>query len=106
MNLATNALEAGGQAAEVQIECGRDGDRAVIRVSDNGPGIAPALRERIFEPFFTTRTGGTGLGLAVVKSVATAHGGEVRLEAGDGPGTRFTLELPALAPGASAEVTP
>ena len=64
--------------------------------------MAPALRQRIFEPFFTTRPDGTGLGLAVVRSVAEAHGGEIRVESADSTnrdrrGACFILRLPLAA---------
>ena len=94
VNLATNALDAAGSRAAVEIEARLDGAMAAIRVRDNGPGVAPEHSARIFDPFYTTRPGGTGLGLAVVKSVALAHGGAVRLE--EAPvGACFALELPA-----------
>ena len=54
------------------------GDRVEFTVHDNGPGIAPSIQSRVFEPFFSTRPAGTGLGLAVVKTVAEAHGGDAR----------------------------
>jgi two-component system sensor histidine kinase FlrB len=97
VNLATNALDATAAVAEplIEIEASAAGDTAVIRVRDNGRGVPAAASARIFEPFYTTRPGGTGLGLAVVKSVALAHGGDVRLE--DAPvGACFALVLPAL----------
>ncbi len=97
VNLATNALEAASTAPEplVEIEASLEGSLAIIRVRDNGPGVAAADRERIFEPFVTTTPGGTGLGLAVVRSVALAHGGGVRIE-DCGSGACFALALPAL----------
>ena len=93
VNLAANGLEAGGERAEVLIEAMADGERLVFRVEDNGPGVPAGVRERIFEPFFTTRSHGTGLGLAVVRSVARAHGGEVALEDGVN-GAAFRIDLP------------
>ena len=80
------------------------GTQAVIRVCDRGPGVPPALRERIFEPFYrlpgaTEREGGVGLGLALVKSIALRHGGQVHCEARPGGGACFVLTLP-LAPAA------
>ena len=93
VNLANNALDAAGTQAAVEVEASLEGARAVIRVRDNGPGVAPAERGRIFEPFYTTRAGGTGLGLAVVKTVAIAHGGAIRLEDSE-RGACFVLELP------------
>jgi two-component system sensor histidine kinase FlrB len=96
VNLVANALDIIGARAEVMVEADA-GPRgfARIRVSDNGPGVAADIRARIFEPFFTRRAGGTGLGLAVVASVALAHGGRVWLEDG-GPGAAFVMELPTV----------
>ncbi len=73
--------------------------RAVLVVSDTGPGVREALRERIFEPFFTTKGvgEGTGLGLAVSRSIVESHGGH--LSVGPGPGgvgTSFSLALPPV----------
>lgn len=67
-------------------------------VSDDGPGIPPELRERIFERFVRgegDRGGSFGLGLSIVRAVATSHGGTVRLETPEGGGTRFVVEIPA-----------
>lgn len=102
LNLATNALQAAGPSARVSIGSRIAGPFAEIRVTDNGPGVPAALRQRIFEPFFTSRPDGTGLGLAVVRSVAEAHGGDIRLEATDSqnagqPGACFVLRLPLAA---------
>ncbi|MBS0373523.1 MAG: hypothetical protein JSR73_03015 [Proteobacteria bacterium] len=96
VNLAINALDAVGEGdAHVEIEASAAGDSAVFRVRDNGPGIPAEYRGRIFEPFFTTRTAGTGLGLAVVRSVAQAHGGSARVEEVPS-GACLVLELPAI----------
>ena len=58
----------------------RTRDRGVLVVSDEGPGVDPALRDRIFNPYFTTKAGtGTGLGLAIVKKIVLQHGGEIRV---------------------------
>jgi two-component system sensor histidine kinase FlrB len=102
LNLVSNALQAGGTSAAVRVDSRLDGRTAEIRVSDNGPGVSPALRQRIFEPFFTSRADGTGLGLAVVKSVAEAHGGEIRVDSADRQdaefhGACFVLRLPLAA---------
>ncbi len=96
LNLANNALDAKGEDLELLIEARVNGQVAELRVRDNGPGIAEDLRTRIFEPFFTTRSRGTGLGLAVVKAVAEAHGGGIELERLPSPGASFLLKLPAL----------
>ena len=67
-----------------------------LSVKDNGPGINKDIADKIFQPFYTSSSKGTGLGLAVVKSVVTAHQGEVSLlnEAGDG--AHFVIKLPLL----------
>ncbi len=97
VNLANNALDAAAAvgAPTVEIEASAAAGRALVRVRDNGPGVPTAQRARIFEPFYTTRPGGTGLGLAVVKAVALAHGGSVRIEDSTDGGC-FVLELLAL----------
>ncbi len=94
LNLANNGLQAAGDGASVNIEVRHVGISVEIRVTDNGPGISPDQAAKIFEPFYTSRPDGTGLGLAVVKSVARSHGGEVMLEETDGPGTTFVLRIP------------
>ena len=66
-----------------------------IIVADNGSGVSPGNRDRIFEPFFTTRreTGGTGMGLQIVRSMLAAHGGTIELMASDA-GAAFELRVP------------
>ena len=94
LNLAMNALQHGGPRARVCIETRANGLDLEIRVRDNGPGVPAAFRTQIFDPFFTSRPDGTGLGLAVVRSVARAHGGDVVLESKAGQGACFVLRLP------------
>lgn len=94
LNLATNAFETGSDVSVLIEVSGPQTGCARIRVADDGPGVPEELRERIFEPFFTTRQRGTGLGLAVVKSVVTAHGGEVTLEACEPRGAAFLIRIP------------
>jgi len=97
LNLLDNALRAAGDDAVVELEARAEPDGGVsLYVHDNGPGVPAALRERIFEPFFTTRSNGTGLGLAVVQSVARAHGGSARVEARVSGGTSFSMHLPRV----------
>lgn len=74
-----------------------DGRRAVIQVQDNGPGMAPDVRQRIFEPFFTTKPpgAGTGLGLSVAFTIIVQnHGGTLDVASEPGRGTCFTISLP------------
>lgn len=69
-------------------------DGAEIRVSDEGVGITTRERDRVFDPFYTRRSGGTGLGLALVDQVVRAHGGTIRVEPGASEGTAFVVWLP------------
>jgi signal transduction histidine kinase len=94
VNLVENALQAVGQAGTIAVRLCREQERVAIEVEDSGPGIDPEIRERIFEPFFSTKTGGSGLGLALVKKIAEDHGGGVALESQPGS-TRVVLWLPA-----------
>lgn len=97
-NLVENAWQAGGKGVRVQLRTRCDNTGSVLlEVRDDGPGIDPADRARIFEPFFTRRAGGTGLGLAVARSVAEAHGGDLRFSSPADGGSRFILELPRVA---------
>jgi two-component system, sporulation sensor kinase E len=98
LNIAMNALEAmpdGGRLA-VQLENG-DGQ---IRISlrDSGPGISPELQSQIYKMHFTTKSGGTGIGLYVARSVVESHGGEIQVETAAGRGTCFQIYLPLAAP--------
>lgn len=117
VNLLVNALEAmreggGGRlAVAVRAQGAREGSLAVDRdglapggagnmrevvfsVRDDGPGIAPELREKVFYPFFTTRSGGSGVGLATAQKIAVSHGGCLELGPGREGGCVFHLKLP------------
>ena len=96
-NLVNNAFESAPDVV-VTLKAKLRGDRVEFTVRDNGPGIAPSIQSRVFEPFFSTRPAGTGLGLAVVKTVAEAHGGDLALHSEGGRGTRIDLNLPRTAP--------
>ncbi len=97
-NLVENALKYGGRARGRAFS--EDG-MAIIEIDDDGPGVPPADLERVFEPFYrgepsrNRETGGMGLGLAVVRSLARAHGGDVTLANRLGGGLRATVKLPA-----------
>lgn len=93
INLVTNADQAADGNADIQLGAWRDDDWVYFTVTDDGPGIPEDVLPRLFEPFFTTRPQGTGLGLAVVQAVASAHGGDVTAHPLS-RGTRFTLRLP------------
>ena len=106
MNLLVNAIQAietaprSDEPKAITVEVRRDGESALVAVSDSGPGVSPEVASRIFDPFFTTkpRGQGTGLGLSISSDIARKHGGSLALEQGDagGPtGARFVLRLPA-----------
>lgn len=97
-NLINNALEAGGEKAKVWLDAHSNLEGGVdIRVTDNGPGVAPGDELKVFEPFVSGRPGGTGLGLAVVRSVAREHGGDSWVETSADGGACFVLRLPQVA---------
>ncbi|HYD41041.1 MAG TPA: HAMP domain-containing sensor histidine kinase [Anaeromyxobacter sp.] len=91
-NLLANAAQAG--ARRVEIRGASRGDHVGVIVADDGPGIAPAVRERLFEAFATGRSGGTGLGLAVSRQLVERHGGTLALSDEGGPGAVFEVRLP------------
>jgi len=96
-NLILNALQATPSGGAVMLESSfSDGDGEVVFiVSDNGPGIAEAMRAKIWEPFFTTRQRGTGLGLAIVRKRMQEAGGSARLiHSRNGKGASFELRVP------------
>jgi signal transduction histidine kinase len=98
VNLVLNGLQAMPQGGRLDVTASRledAGSHALrVEVRDHGAGIEESARARLFEPFFTTKPLGTGLGLAVVKRIAEAHGGSVRVYAARGHGATFALDLP------------
>jgi nitrogen fixation/metabolism regulation signal transduction histidine kinase len=96
INLVRNAIEALRDAAEglISLSAHRDPDgRVAIVVADNGPGIAPDQRERIFVPFFTTKRQGSGVGLTLVRQIATAHGAAVDVSSTPGGGATVSMRF-------------
>jgi signal transduction histidine kinase len=93
-NLLLNGLQATPRGGMVKVECDIDGQSLVFTVSDSGPGIPEAMREKIWQPFFTTRQRGTGLGLAIVrKRMQEAGGSAVLAPITNGEGARFELRV-------------
>jgi signal transduction histidine kinase len=97
-NLLRNAVEASPRAEKVSVRVRSDADTVLVRVEDRGAGIAKARVPELFEPFFTTKPSGTGLGLALSRAIARAHGGDV-VFARDGDVTSFTIVVPASGTG-------
>ena len=97
-NLIDNAVRYGPEGGRVAIGLRREGDAAALSVSDEGPGIPFALRERVFESYYRipgTAGSGGGLGLAIVREIAEAHGARVAIEDGPGErGTRVVVKFP------------
>jgi two-component system sensor histidine kinase FlrB len=98
-NLLNNARQACSEQGQIRIfaefvEDEQQQSWIDISVEDDGPGISEAEREKILTPFYTTRAGGTGLGLAVVQSIAKAHKGSLWIDSDEGEGSTFGLRLP------------
>jgi len=99
MNLVLNAVEAmssvEARARELALSTERDRASGVfVAVRDSGPGIDPGLVERVFEAFYTTKSGGTGMGLSISRSIIDAHGGRLWAEANEPRGAVFQFTLP------------
>ena len=96
VNLVVNAIHAMPEGGVLTIQTQSFKDDVYLLVSDTGVGMTPAVRRQIFSPFFTTKDvdQGTGLGLAVVHGIVTAHGGVIEVESEPGRGTRFEITFP------------
>jgi two-component system sensor histidine kinase FlrB len=99
-NLIHNSIQIIGRNAKVVLKAEQDlecQNFVSISVTDNGPGVDLAIADKLFEPFFTTKSQGTGLGLAVVSSVANAHQGRVKVSNSPQGGACFSIHLPIFA---------
>jgi two-component system OmpR family sensor kinase len=107
-NLVGNALVHTPSSARLDIRARRDGDRAVVEVSDRGEGMPPDVLGQAFDRFYradpsrSRHRGGSGLGLAIVQAAVAAHGGEVALDSTPGEGTTARITLP-LAPAGTGD---
>ncbi|MGD8530917.1 MAG: PAS domain S-box protein [Syntrophobacterales bacterium] len=108
LNLIMNARDAMDEKEEqagedvekvLRISSKTAGDRVVVNVSDTGPGMSEAVKEKIFEPFFTTKPvgKGTGLGLSISFGIVRDYDGSIEVESAEGRGTAFTISFPAAA---------
>ena len=94
LNILINALEAMPDGGELTIALEPEANVTRIRIRDTGPGIPAELIDRIYQMHFTSKTGGTGVGLYVARSVVESHGGMIDVSSGDETGTLFTVTLP------------
>jgi signal transduction histidine kinase len=94
LNLVKNALEALSRGGIIEVATAAGDGTALVRVSDNGPGITAAALPLIFEPYFTSKGAGTGLGLSITRRVVEEHQGRIEVESEEGKGTTFTVALP------------
>ena len=99
VNLIVNACESMGRDGLMEIyeeegSIKSMGKVVIIRLTDNGPGIAEPIREKVLQPFFTTKEEGTGLGLSIAARIIENHGGRLGFKSREGQGTTFTIILP------------
>jgi nitrogen fixation/metabolism regulation signal transduction histidine kinase len=98
-NLVLNACEASPVGSTVEVRTAANGRTAVVEILDRGRGLAPEVRGRLFEPYVSTKARGSGLGLSLVRDIATQHGGSVTLADREGGGARAILTLPLAGDG-------
>jgi signal transduction histidine kinase len=92
-NLVLNAMDAMPQGGTLTLRTRRDDGKVRIEVADTGSGLTPEECERIFTPYYTSKQHGIGLGLAIVQSVISDHGGTINVKSEPGRGTTFVIEL-------------
>jgi two-component system, sporulation sensor kinase E len=93
-NIIRNALQAMKSGGILRLRSGADETHQLVSFSDTGGGIPPENISRVFEPYFTTKSGGSGLGLLIVRRIVRAHGGEVIIESERNRGLTLTIRLP------------
>jgi len=109
LNVVTNALDAAaesGQQGEVRVasQFAREEGKLRVSIEDNGPGIPPEHMDQLFSPFVSFKgSHGTGLGLPVSQKILHEHGGRIAVESTPGRGSRFLLEIPAVAPESTSQ---
>jgi signal transduction histidine kinase len=95
-NLINNSIQAIGEGnpGKIEIRITTLSGSHLITLSDNGSGILPEQEGKIFQPNFTTKSGGMGLGLAIVRNIIISSGGEITFTSETGKGTTFSISLP------------
>jgi two-component system, NtrC family, sensor kinase len=96
LNVVLNAGEAMPEGGSLWLatRTADDGQKVVLEITDNGPGIPPEIRDRVLEPFFTTKKTGTGLGLSIAYGIMEQHGGTLQVQSPPEGGTRVLITLP------------
>ena len=97
LNVIQNGAQAMEQGGRLEVVLEEEGKTAVLRVSDEGPGIPEEIREKIFDLYFTTKSGGSGIGLAMTYRILQFHHGSVEVESEVGRGAEFLLRIPLAA---------
>ena len=95
LNIMKNAIQAmkGRKNSKLYVNVENNSNQTLIKITDNGPGIAPEILNEIFVPFFTTKTEGTGIGLSIARQIMRAHGGNIKVTSIPEKETTFTLSL-------------
>jgi len=78
----------------IEVRTSYNGKSISVTVSDSGPGVPEALRQRVFEPYYTTKSGSTGIGLSLCQRIVQDHGGSLSVSASRWAGAEFTLRIP------------
>ncbi|TVR68962.1 MAG: GHKL domain-containing protein [Spirochaetaceae bacterium] len=94
LNLLDNARKACRAGGRIELVATRREGVTAFIISDDGEGMPPEVRARVFEPFYSRSTGGTGLGMMVVKNIVEAHGGSMEVSSEEGKGTSIIIQLP------------
>jgi signal transduction histidine kinase len=94
LNVIQNGAQAMNMGGTLRVVLEEDRKTAVLRVSDEGPGIPEEIREKIFDLYFTTKSGGSGIGLAMTYRILQFHHGSVEVKSEVGRGTEFLLRIP------------
>ena len=98
LNLILNGIQAIAHQGKIEVTLRREGEFAVVRITDTGKGIAHDSLQKIFKPFFTTRKEGTGLGLPLAKGIVESHKGRIEVTSEPGHGAQFDVWLPIVRP--------
>jgi signal transduction histidine kinase len=96
LNIVVNGVEAMKQGGRLTLTSAQEAGQCVLMIADEGPGIAPELREKIFNLYFSTKEKGSGIGLAMTFRIVQLHSGKIDVVSEVGKGTTFLLRFPTL----------